>query len=150
MMLRLRPPIWSLIYVLIATGISSWLGWPRVPGLPLVALGIAVVIAGLILPVWAIFLFRREGTEVSPTSPSNRKLVAAGPYRFTRNPMYLGSVILTLGIAIWVGAVPMLIVPLVVFATANWIHVPFEETKMRRQFGPTYDDYYVGGVQRWL
>ena len=51
MMLRLRPPIWSLTYVLIATGISSWLGWPRVPGLPLVALGIAVVIAGLILPV---------------------------------------------------------------------------------------------------
>ena len=64
------------------------------------------------------FSFRREGTEVRPTSPTNRKLVAAGPYRFTRNPMYLGLVILTLGIAIWVGAVPMLI-PLAVFATAT-------------------------------
>ena len=109
MMLRLPPPIWSLIYVLIAAGISWWLGWPKVPGLPVVALGITVVIAGLILPVWAIFLFRREGTEVRPTSPTNRKLVAAGPYRFTRNPMYLGLVIQTLGIAIWVGAVPMLV-----------------------------------------
>jgi protein-S-isoprenylcysteine O-methyltransferase Ste14 len=53
-----------------------------------------------ILPVWAIVLFRREGTEVEPTSPTNRKLVTSGPYQFTRNPMYLGLVILTLGIAI--------------------------------------------------
>ena len=148
-MLRLPPPIWSSIYVLIAAGISWWLGWPKVPGLPIVALGITVVVAGLILPVWAIFLFRREGTEVRPTSPTNRKLVAAGPYRFTRNPMYLGLVILTLGIAIWVGAVPMLVVPLAVVATANWVHIPFEEAKMRRQFGPTYEDY-VGRVRRWL
>ena len=63
MMLRLPPPIWSLIYVLIAAGISWWLGWPKVPGLPIVALGITVVVAGLILPVWAIFLFRREAPK---------------------------------------------------------------------------------------
>jgi protein-S-isoprenylcysteine O-methyltransferase Ste14 len=148
-MLWLPPPVWALIYVLIAAAIGWWLGWPRVPGLPIVALGIAVVVAGLILPAWAIFLFRREGTEVSPTSPSNHTLVAAGPYRFTRNPMYLGLVTLTLGIAIWVGAWSMLIVPFAVFATANWVHIPFEETKMRRQFGATYDDY-VGRVRRWL
>lgn len=149
MMLRLPPPIWSLIYVLTATVISWWLGWPRVPGLPIIPLGIAVVIAGLILPVWAIFLFRREGTEVSPTSSTNRSLVAAGPYRFSRNPMYLGLVTLTLGVAIWTGSWPMLIVPVAVFATANWVHIPFEENKMRRQFGPAYDDY-VGRVRRWL
>jgi protein-S-isoprenylcysteine O-methyltransferase Ste14 len=54
--------------------------------LPLAVLGIALVVGALILPVWAILLFRREGTEVSPTSPSNRKLVVAGPYRLTRDP----------------------------------------------------------------
>jgi|SRR5579863_2501087 len=149
MMLRLPPPIWSLIYLLTATVISWWLGWPRVPGLPIVPLGIAVVIAGLILPVWAIFLFRREDTEVSPTSSTNRSLIAAGPYRFSRNPMYLGLVTLTFGIAIWMGTWPMLIVPVAVFVTANWVHIPFEEVKMRRQFGPAYDDY-VGRVRRWL
>src|SRR5207249_7043678 len=89
---------------------------------------------------------RREGTEVEPTSPTNRKLITSGPYQFTRNPMYLGLVILTLGIAIWVGAWPMFGAPVALFATANWVHIPFEEAKMRRQFGAAYDNYVEGAA----
>ena len=102
-----------------------------------------------IAPVWAFVLFRREGTEIDPTSPTNRKLVTSGPYQFTRNPMYLGLVILTLGVALRVGAWPMFIAPVAIFATANWFHIPFEEAKMRRQFGATYEDY-VERVRRWV
>jgi protein-S-isoprenylcysteine O-methyltransferase Ste14 len=76
-------------------------------------------------------------------------LVVDGPYRYTRNPMYLGLVLVTLGIAIWVGAWPMFLVPIATFATANWAHIPFEEAKMRRQFAAAYDEY-VGRVRRWL
>ena len=148
-MLKLAPPVWTLVYVLFAAVISWSLGWPKFPGLPLAPLGIALVAVAWIPPVWAIVLFRREGTEVNPTSPVNRTLVTVGPYRFTRNPMYLGLVILTLGIAVWVGAWPMLIAPFAVFATANWVYIPFEEAKMRRQFGATYDDY-VERVRRWV
>ncbi len=148
-MLKLPPPIWALVYVLIAAAISWSLGWPKFLGLPLAPLGIALVAVAWIPPVWAIVLFRREGTEVSPTSPANRTLVTSGPYRFTRNPMNLGLVIVTLGIAVWVGAWPMFIAPFAVFATANWIHIPFEEDKMRRQFGATYDGY-VRRVRRWV
>jgi protein-S-isoprenylcysteine O-methyltransferase Ste14 len=149
MMLKLPPPVWTLIYVLIASAISWRLGWPNIPGLPFAPLGIALVLVGCILPVWAIFLFWREGTEVSPTSLTNRKLVIRGPYQFTRNPMYLGLIMLTLGIAVWVGSWPTMIVPFAVFATANWVHIPFEEAKMRRQFGACYDDY-VSRVKRWV
>src|SRR6516165_1902125 len=134
-MLKLPPPIWALIYVLTTTAISWFFGWAKVPGLPLAPLGILLVAISWILPVWAFVLFRREGTEIEPTSPTNRKLITSGPYQFTRNPMYLGLVILTLGIAIWVSAWPMFGAP------ANWIHIPFEEAKMRRQFGATYDNY---------
>jgi protein-S-isoprenylcysteine O-methyltransferase Ste14 len=80
---------------------------------------------------------------------NHRKLIKSGPYQFTRNPMYLGLVILTLGIAIWVGAWPMFGVPIALFATANWVHIPFEEAKMRRQFGAAYDNY-VARVRRWI
>ena len=149
MMLKLPPPLWAVIYVLITAAISWWLGWPKVPGLPIAPLGIAVVLVALILPISAIFLFRREGTEIDPTSPANRTLVTNGPYRLSRNPMYLGLVILTVGIALWVGAWPMFIAPLAVFATANWVHIPFEESKMRRQFGGLYEDY-VRRVRRWV
>jgi protein-S-isoprenylcysteine O-methyltransferase Ste14 len=63
--------------------------------------------------------------------------------------MYLGLIILTLGIAIWVGAWPMFAAPIALFATANWAHIPFEEAKMRRQFGAVYDNYVVR-VRRWI
>ncbi|WP_407167338.1 methyltransferase family protein [Bradyrhizobium sp. ORS 111] len=148
-MLKLPPPIWTLIYLLMCAALSWWLGWPALPGLPNPLLGIALVVIAFIAPVWAFVLFRREGTEIEPTSPTNRALVTSGPYRFTRNPMYSGLVLLALGIALWVGAWPMLIAPVAVFATANWVHIPFEEAKMRRQFGAAYDDY-VARVRRWV
>jgi len=78
-----------------------------------------------------------------------RKLVARGPYRFTRNPMYLGLVILSAGIAVWVGTWPFLLAPIAVFATVNWVHIPFEEAKMSRQFGEEFDSY-VRKVRRWV
>ncbi|MDR6304608.1 protein-S-isoprenylcysteine O-methyltransferase Ste14 [Nitrobacter vulgaris] len=148
-MLKLPPPIWALIYLLLCVALSWSLGWPSLPGLPLPLLGMALVVLSFILAVWAFVLFRRERTEIEPTSPSNRKLVISGPYQFTRNPMYLGLITLTLGIAIWIGAWPMFIAPAAVFATTNWVHIPFEEAKMRRQFGAAYDDY-IARVRRWM
>lgn len=148
-MLRLPPPVWTLIYLLIGAAISWLLGWHALFGLPFGPLGILLIALAFIPPVWAISLFRRVGTEVSPTSMTNCALVTSGPYRFTRNPMYLGLVTLALGIALWVGAWPMLLAPIGVFATTNWVHIPFEETKMRRQFGATYDAY-IARVRRWV
>lgn len=148
-MVKLPPPIWTIVYVLICVAVSWLLGWSRLPGLPVAWLGIALVAVAWIPPVSAFILFRRAGTEVNPISPTNRALVTGGPYRFTRNPMYLGLVILTLGIALWMGVWPMFIAPVATFATANWVHIPFEEAKMRRQFGAEYDDY-VARVRRWI
>ena len=79
----------------------------------------------------------------------NKSLVVRGPFRFTRNPMYLGLVIFTLGMALGVGSLPMFAVPLLVFVTANWAHIPFEEAKMRRQFGTAFD-HYMRQVRRWI
>jgi protein-S-isoprenylcysteine O-methyltransferase Ste14 len=148
-MLKLPPPIWTAIYVLIAVVVSRLLGAPRLPGMPMVPLGVGLVAMAWIPALWAFVLFRREGTEINPTSTENRKLVTSGPYRLTRNPMYLGLVVLTLGIAIWVGSWPYFLAPVAVFATANWVHIPFEEAKMRRQFGAAYDSY-VQRVRRWV
>jgi protein-S-isoprenylcysteine O-methyltransferase Ste14 len=142
-MLKLPPPIWTLVYVLTAAAISWFFGWSKVPGLPLAPLGISLVAISWILPVWAIVLFRREGTEVEPTSPTNRKLIISGPYEFSRNPMYLGLVILTLGIAIWVGAWPMFGAPI---APVRYCQLG---SKMQRQFGAAYDNY-VARVRRWI
>jgi protein-S-isoprenylcysteine O-methyltransferase Ste14 len=148
-MLKLPPPLWTAIYLLLAAVVSRLLGGPTLPGLPVVPLGVSLVAVAWIPSLWAFILFRREGTEINPISTQNRKLVTSGPYRYTRNPMYLGLVVLTLGIAIWVGSWPFFLAPMAVFATANWVHIPFEEAKMRRQFGAAYDSY-VQRVRRWV
>lgn len=148
-MLELPPPIWALIYVLAGAAVSWALGWPRTVAAPLAPLGAALVVLGFVPPVSAVILFRRAGTEINPTSPANKTLVTGGPFSFTRNPMYLGLVVITLGIAVWVGAWPMFAAPIAVYATANWVHIPFEEAKMRRQFPGDYDDY-VRRVRRWI
>jgi protein-S-isoprenylcysteine O-methyltransferase Ste14 len=148
-MLKLPPPIWALIYLLAATAISYVAGWPRVPGLPLIGLGAVLSLAGIAIAVAAARLFRREGTEINPTSPTNRKLVTAGPFRISRNPMYLSLTVISVGVALCVGCWPMFLAPIATFATANWVHIPFEEEKMRRQFGGAYDAY-TRDVSRWL
>src|SRR5437879_4427078 len=92
-MLKIPPPVWALVCVLFAVAISWWLDWPDILGFAVPPLGIALVAVPRILPVWAIVMFRRADTEIKPTSPTNRELITLGPYRFTRNPMYLGLVI---------------------------------------------------------
>src|SRR6476469_936259 len=129
-MLKLPPPAWALDYVLIAAGLSYLAGWPLIPGLPLVPLAVLLVVAGVALSAAGGARVRREGTELNPASTTNRKFVTRGPFRFSRNPMYLGLVIGTLGIAFWVGAWPMFLAPIAVFATTSCVHIPFEEAKM--------------------
>jgi len=148
-MLRLPPPVWAFLFLIIAGAVSRLQSWRALLDLRLVWLGAALIVIGGAMSVWAFSLFRRAGTEISPTSVSNTSLVVHGPFRFTRNPMYLGLVVVTLGIALWVGSLPMFAVPVLVFATANWAHIPFEEAKMRRQFGPAFDEY-TRRVRRWL
>ena len=77
------------------------------------------------------------------------KLVTNGVYAFTRNPMYLAMTLVSLGVAVWVGQPLMYLAPLLMFAVANWAFIPFEEAKMRRQFGETFDAY-CKRVRRWI
>ncbi|HSC17305.1 MAG TPA: isoprenylcysteine carboxylmethyltransferase family protein [Rhizomicrobium sp.] len=148
-MVKVPPPIWGLIYLLVAAALSALYPWRALIDLRLPWLGVALIVAGFALSFSAFGLFRRRGTEIEPTSEKNTLLVIEGPFRFTRNPMYLGLVIFTLGIAFCVGSLPMFAVPVLIFATANWVHIPFEQAKMRRQFGAAYDDY-ARAVRRWL
>jgi protein-S-isoprenylcysteine O-methyltransferase Ste14 len=148
-MVKLPPPVWALFYLIAASVASLLYPWKALVDLTIVPLGAVLIVLGLLSVFWAVGIFRAEGTEINPTSPDNKKLVVRGSFRFTRNPMYLGLVSATLGIAFYVGALPMFVVPILVFATANWVHIPFEEAKMRRQFGVAYDSY-TRLVRRWI
>jgi protein-S-isoprenylcysteine O-methyltransferase Ste14 len=148
-MLKLPPPIWALIYLIVAGAVSALYPCRALIDLRVVWLGALLIVLGFALSFSAFSLFRNKSTEIDPTSETNKLLVIEGPFRFTRNPMYLGLVIFTLGIAFCVGSLPMFVVPVLVFATANFAHIPFEEAKMQRQFGRRFDDY-THKVRRWI
>lgn len=146
-MVRIPPPIWMFIFIAISGSATILYPSMRIAHQPV--LGVMLTVAGAGLGFWAFGVFRKEGTEIKPTSTSNKKLVIRGPYRFTRNPMYLCLVLFSLGIALWAGALAMLAVPVLVFAMTNWVHIPFEEAKMRHQFGSAFSDY-ERAVRRWI
>lgn len=148
-MLKLPPPVWVFLYLIIARAVSFAFPWRALLDLRSVWLGVVLVAIGVAMSLWAFLLFRWEGTEIKPSSETNRSLVVRGPFRFTRNPMYLGLVIITVGIAFWVGSLPMFVVPCVTFATLNRAQIPFEEAKMHRQFGAAFEQY-MRQVRRWI
>ena len=121
---------------------------PRLLSTPWSWLGILPFAFGSGLTVGAARLFDRLGTPVRPFERSTR-LVLDGPYRFTRNPMYLGMVLALAGIAIRLGtATPWLVPPaFAVFIQTQFI-VP-EEAMMERLFGAEYVAF-KGRVRRWL
>ena len=148
-MLKLPPPMWAMVFLGLCA-LASWaLDWPAIPLPHHEPIGIAIFFIGWIPAVLAFRAFRLAGTELDPTSDANYAFITSGPYRFSRNPMYLGLTFATFGMALWVGSWPMLIAPIAVFVTANWAHIPFEEAKMRRQYGAEFDAY-AEKVRRWV
>jgi protein-S-isoprenylcysteine O-methyltransferase Ste14 len=148
-MVNLPPPVWTLFYLIAATVASVLYPWKTIADLTVLPVGIAFIALGFALAFWAASLFRAQGTELNPVSAENKKLVIQGPFAYTRNPMYLGLVLVSLGIAFCAGSLPLFAVPLLVFLTANFVHIPFEEAKMRRQFSDAYEAY-VRTVRRWV
>ena len=105
--------------------------------------------AGLLISGWGERTFAAEGTEIRPDSPTNSKLVMRGPFRYTRNPMYLGLVMMASGFALYFGTILFYAVPVLLFLLCNFSFIPFEEAKMQRQFGDRYTDY-LRRVRRWV
>ena len=104
--------------------------------------------SGLSLATLAALQFKALRTTVLPMgSPS--KLVTLGAYLWTRNPMYLGVLTTLIGFALFMGTLPFFLVPWLFFLTVNRVHIPYEETKLIRQFGETYERY-ARRVNRWL
>jgi protein-S-isoprenylcysteine O-methyltransferase Ste14 len=96
----------------------------------------------------AVLAFRRAGTHPEPWKPVTA-LVVTGPYRFSRNPMYLGFTLFYLGISLWVNSLwPLLLLPVVLVVMRLGV-IAREETYLERRFGDEYRSYRAR-VRRWL
>lgn len=147
-MVWVPPPLLGIALGFAGWGIAYGLSAPAL-WLMVWQLGLALVVAGITLAVIGVVTFVRAGTQVAPQSLTNRHLVVAGPFRFTRNPMYLGILIALMGVPLTNGMWLQYLAPLAFFLIINTIYIPFEETKMELQFGDEYRAY-KRQVRRWV
>lgn len=110
--------------------------------------GVIIVVAGFTLVVWGMMTFRAAGTAIIPNQPASR-LVSSGPYRFTRNPMYVGFTVAYLGgVALVNSAWPLILLPIVLLLLIALV-IRREETHLAEAFGADYESYRAR-VRRWM
>jgi protein-S-isoprenylcysteine O-methyltransferase Ste14 len=145
---RLPPP---LIYA--AAVIAGWWvnrRWPLVIGGGATRLVIALlfVVAWAALTASSVGLFRRKHTSMIPIRPA-ATLVITGPYKFTRNPMYVALALLTVAFALYLNTWWILILLIPTLVAVQRFVIVREEDYLRRRFGVEYDAYATR-VGRWL
>jgi protein-S-isoprenylcysteine O-methyltransferase Ste14 len=138
-----------LAMLLVAYAVQRGFAWAQIVVFQSLPLAVLFGGTGVGLAIWGERMFAAAGTDIMPASTTNKRLVTGGPFRFTRNPMYLGMVLVSLGIGLYAGTAPFFVVPILMFLLCNFVFIPFEEAKMQRQFGNQYTDY-LHRVRRWI
>lgn len=143
-----RPPLVVLASLL--SGAVLTVAWPlpffpHVLRLPVGGLLVAMAAA---LFAYSIRQFRMAGTPVPGNKPTTA-IVRTGPYRFSRNPIYLAFFALHLGLAIWVNSLWLVVTLIATVAIIAVVVVPREERYLTGRFGAEYLKYKAS-VRRWL
>lgn len=144
----IRPP--RIFLVAIVLGIVWHFFWPVALLSPVIGIpaGALLVGAAVWLFVGATRAFRAAGTPVPGNQPTTA-IVTTGPYRFSRNPIYLAFVVFQLGLALLVNSLSLVITLLPAFGLMAFVVVPREERYLMRRFPGDYAAY-MASVRRWL
>ncbi len=145
---NIHPPVLAFLCI----SIAYLLGWSiRIPlAVPALIrnIGLAMTFIGFLLGMGAFIEFRKAHTTVDPHG-SVKQLVTSGIYRLTRNPIYLGFLLLVMGLPLNLGILWGIVIAPFYIATMNRLVIEREEAYLERRFG----DQYVGyrsRVRRWI
>jgi protein-S-isoprenylcysteine O-methyltransferase Ste14 len=144
---RIAPPVLMLIHIIAAFLLTWWLPLPFAFPEILVWIGYFLVIVGLALPVSAAGQFMKARTTLDPHG-SVSQIVTGGPYRFSRNPIYLGFLFFLVGFPFIFRTYWGLILSPVFIAMMNMLVIRYEEIYLQKKFGDVYTRY-KSGVRRW-
>jgi protein-S-isoprenylcysteine O-methyltransferase Ste14 len=143
-----RPP---LVYLgAIALGLLLQFAWPvrLVSRAVSVPLGGTIVFVAVALFLYAVRTFRTVGTPVPGNRPTTT-IVRTGPYRCSRNPIYLSFSLLQLGVAFWINSLWLLVTLMPAVALMSFVVIPREEHYLETRFPSDYLPYKAS-VRRWL
>jgi protein-S-isoprenylcysteine O-methyltransferase Ste14 len=142
------PPLLYGAALVIGAGLE-WF-WPTAIGfgwLPL-WLGVILVLAGFAIALFGGVALRRAGTNIPPHLPTTQ-LVTDGPYRYSRNPLYLALTLIYVGVGLIADDLWILVLLVPLLLLMHWGVIVREERYLEEKFGETYRQYKAR-VRRWL
>jgi protein-S-isoprenylcysteine O-methyltransferase Ste14 len=145
---KIRPDMYFLILLILSIVLHFIFPIEKIIFPPYTHLGFLFIVLGIILNIWADLLFKKNRTTVKPYK-NPTELITSGPFRISRHPMYLGMMLILLGIAIVSGTLIAFVFPVVFIILIELFFIPFEEKNLERIFGRKYLSYKKS-VRRWL
>lgn len=144
------PPIAWLMAIVAGVELNQLYPWGFLPfaGTPRVLLGLSVFAGGIALAGWSVRTMRLAGTRFETSQPTSA-IVAAGPYRYSRNPIYTAMVLGIIGLAIALDNVWLLLALVPFYLVIRYGVIAREEVYLERKFGAEYSGY-KRAVRRWL
>jgi protein-S-isoprenylcysteine O-methyltransferase Ste14 len=138
----LPPPLTYLLCTLAGWAIDRWV-W-RLPNVdtapPRIAAALAIGAAGIALLLSTLGLFRRSGQDPRPWTPSP-EIIGQGPYRFSRNPMYVGMLLAQVSLGLALDRLWVVLLSPVALAVVHFTAVLPEERYLASRFGSAYEEY---------
>ncbi len=146
----------SLLFLILAAGLGAvYIPLALLPRSPQVETGLFACLA---IPLWLLgggtilwcfwdFTFKGRGTPL-PLDPP-KELVATGPYRYVRNPIYVGVLVIVMGYFLWFKSVWMIVYAVIAFLGVHLFVIFYEERTLKKKFGMVYENY-CKSVPRWI
>ena len=148
--LKIPPPVYALSIALLMWLLNKHIPVAQFIETPWNKAGLGIIVIAGIFDLWSLFLFLKKKTTFNPMKPETTTgLVITGLYKISRNPMYVGMLVMLFGFAVWLGSVtPFLVLPLFYFVITA-MQIKPEERFLLEKFGTEYQTY-KDSVRRWL
>ncbi len=143
-----RPPRIAISLMAIATVLWHFSPSETIIFIPYKLAGSIFIPMGFMVLLVAWLQFKKANTAIPPNAESTL-IVTSGIYRYTRNPMYLGMLLMMLGVAFFMGTIPAMLGPVVFFLIIDKVFIPYEEKDLQLSFGNEYEEF-LSTTRRWL
>ena len=145
---EIMPPSYFYLGILLIISVHFILPIIQIISYPYTLIGLLLIILGATYDFLAWRMFIKSKTTQNPFKNPN-KFITRGVYTTTRNPMYLGMLLVLVGISLLLGGLVTFICPLIFFIIIQRLFIPLEEKNMEKQFGKRYLKY-KSKVRRWI
>ena len=145
---RLLPPVYLLISIVLMVALHLVVPVRLLIGWPYRYLGVVLLVVGFGVNIWPGLYFKTAKTTVLPFERASN-LVTGGPFRLSRNPMYVGMVVMLMGVAVLLGSVTPWALVLAFAVVIDRRFIVFEEKAMEETFGDAYRQYKKR-VRHWI